>query len=76
MPDLVAGSIMRSMLNLTAAASTAVPSWKSTFFRSLKVWVRPSGVVCQDSAASPTNLPSGVMLTRPQPTFMATHIIS
>ena len=37
MPDFVAGSISRSMLNLTAAASTLVPSWKRTFGWSLKV---------------------------------------
>ena len=64
------------MLNLTAAASTGVPSWKITFLRSLNVHNRPSGVENHDSAASPTNFPSGVMLTSPHPTFMATHIIS
>jgi hypothetical protein len=37
MPDLVAGSISRSMLNFTAAASALVPSWKRTFLWSLKV---------------------------------------
>ena len=37
MPEPVAGSISRSMLNLTAAASTGVPSWNRTFFLSLKV---------------------------------------
>ena len=37
MLDFVAGSMMRSMLNLTAAASTLVPSWKRTFFLSLNV---------------------------------------
>ena len=64
------------MLNFTAAASTLVPSWKRTFFRSLNVYVRLSAESCQDSAASPTNFPSGVMFTRPHPTFIATHIIS
>src|SRR5690349_13788315 len=75
MPDLVAGSVRRSMLNLTAAASTRVPSWKSALGRSLKVYLRWSGDACHDSATSPTNLPSGVMLTSPQPMFIATHII-
>ena len=35
--DRVAGSMMRSMLNFTAAAVTLVPSWKRTFFLSLNV---------------------------------------
>jgi hypothetical protein len=37
MPDLVFGSMSRSMLNFTAAASTLVPSWKRALLRSLKV---------------------------------------
>ena len=37
MLDRVAGSMSRSTVNLTAAASTLVPSWKRTFFLSLNV---------------------------------------
>ena len=37
MLDRVAGSRCRSMVNLTTEASTLVPSWKRTSFRSLNV---------------------------------------
>ena len=35
--DRVAGSMMRSIVNFTAAASTLVPSWNRTSFLSLNV---------------------------------------
>ena len=64
------------MLNFTASASTLLPSWKKASSRSVKVHVRASSDISQAVAASPTNWPSGVTLTSPQPMFMATHIIS
>ena len=76
MLDRFAGSNTKSNVNLTAAASTLLPSWNRTFFLSLNVYRRPSGETCHDSAASGMNLPSGVMLTSPQPTFIATQAIS
>ena len=42
--DLVGGSLVSSMLNLTASASKAVPSWNLTSLRSFKIIVFSSGV--------------------------------
>src|SRR5712691_4940289 len=44
----------RSKVNLTAAASSGVPSWKRTPLRSLNVHVSPSDDVVQDSASPGT----------------------
>src|SRR5207249_3045989 len=42
----------RSKVNLTSAEVSSWPSWKRTPSRSLNVHVRPSGLICQDSASS------------------------
>src|SRR6266849_8136157 len=44
----------RSNVNLTSAEVSSWPSWKVTPWRSLKVHVSPSGLICQDSASSGT----------------------
>ena len=55
----------RSNVNLTAAASSGVPSWKRTPRRSLKVQTMPSGDVVQDSASPGiTSVLSGRVATR------------
>ena len=64
------------MLNFTAAASTGVSSWKMTPFRSLNVQGGRRAWTSTTPRHRRTNLPSGVMFTSPQPTFIATHIIS
>ena len=59
-----AGSMMRSKVNLTAAASSTVPSWKRTPRRSLNVQARPSGDVVHDSASPGTmSVLSGAVAT-------------
>src|SRR6478735_10467253 len=54
---------MRSILNLTAAASNAVPSWNVTFWRSVKVIDLPSADHSHASASCGTILRSGEIST-------------
>ena len=49
-------STIRSMLNFTAWALNAVPSWKRTFFRSRNRMDLRSGAASQLSASCGTNL--------------------
>ena len=46
-------------MNFTSAEVNSWPSWNFTPWRSLNVHVRPSGLICHDSASSGTGVMSG-----------------
>src|SRR5215469_6859108 len=65
------------MLNLAAAASHGVPSWKTTPWRSLKVHVSPSGDTDQLVARSgSTSVLPGSARTRPLNIWVTTSALS